>query len=199
MRILHVEDEIWDSGIAHYALTLAVEQKRRGHEVHFWGAEGSFLTGKAKEAGLEVREVKKAWISFPSLRSYLKKRKIEIVNAHTGSGHSLAAGVAAGLKIPVIRTRGDARLPRSNHLTRALAHRTQAYVAANSRIREQLVEAFPKARVELIFQGLEAPRAVPPLPEEQLVGVLGRLDPVKGHEDFIGPRRSCAPIPTRTF
>jgi len=30
VNIVHLEDEPWDSGIAHYAVTLAVEQSRRG-------------------------------------------------------------------------------------------------------------------------------------------------------------------------
>ena len=41
MNILHLEDEPWDSGIAHYALTLAAEQARRGHRVEFWGSADS--------------------------------------------------------------------------------------------------------------------------------------------------------------
>ena len=37
LRVVHIEDEPWDSGIAHYAATLAAEQKRHGWDV--WGNE----------------------------------------------------------------------------------------------------------------------------------------------------------------
>ena len=33
MRILHLIDERWDSGLTHYALVLAEGQKAAGHEV----------------------------------------------------------------------------------------------------------------------------------------------------------------------
>lgn len=184
MRILHIEDEIWDSGIAHYAMTLALEMQRLGHSVWFWGTEGSFLSQQARAAGLPVTEIKNPWISLHTLRGFLKKNKIDVINAHTGSGHSLAAAAAAGLKIPVIRTRGDVRMPAKNALARALSHRTALYIAANSRIKENLLETYPQARVEVVFQGIEAPPP-PALPADPIVGILGRLDPVKGHEDFI--------------
>ena len=52
MKILQIEDEPWDSGIAHYALTLSVELQRLGHEVYFWGRAGSTLLDSAARAGL---------------------------------------------------------------------------------------------------------------------------------------------------
>lgn len=185
MNIVQIEDEIWDSGIAHYALTLTAELKARGHNVHFWGQQGSIPCAKAREAGLETLEIKNPWLSLPSLRSRLKKQKIQIINAHTGSGHSLAAAAAAGLGIPVVRTRGDARPPTHNALTRALSRKTKAFIAANSHIKEQLDEIFPNARVQLIFQGIAPAVKTAPLPDQPTIGILGRLDPVKGHEDFI--------------
>lgn len=184
MNILHIEDESWDSGIAHYALTLAQEQARRGWQVHFWGQSGSYPCLKAREAKLQVREISRPWLSLHELRRELKARKIQLINAHTGSGHSLAAAAVAGLAIPLVRTRGDARRPSNNALARGLARRTKAYIAANSQIKAQLSEAYPGARVELVFQGISA-SAPAPLEPSAVIGILGRLDPVKGHEDFI--------------
>ncbi|MBI5211710.1 MAG: glycosyltransferase family 4 protein [Elusimicrobia bacterium] len=184
MNILHIEDEVWDSGIAHYALTLAAGLKSRGHDVHFWGRKGGAPCSKARDLGLGVGELSRPWLRLPRLRSLIKGLGIEIINAHTGGAHSWAAAAAAGLGIPIVRTRGDIRPPSANPLARALARRTAAFVAANSVIKSQLERAFAGARVEVVYQGLPVPRPVA-LAKEPGVGIVGRLDPVKGHEDFI--------------
>lgn len=199
MRILHIEDEVWDSGIAHYALTLAGALKSRGHEVLFWGRPGSVPCRKARELGLEVFEVSKPWLSLPRLRAAVRELGVEVINSHTGSAHSLAAAAAAGLKVPVVRTRGDARPPSGNALARALAKRTAAFIAANSVIKAQLEQAYPGSRVEVVFQGL-ASSELSPLPEDRSVGMVGRLDPVKGHETLINAAlRVLAEFPATRF
>lgn len=184
MRLLQIEDEPWDSGMAHYALTLAQELKRRGHDVYFWGKTGSPLMGQAQAAGLPVESWRQPWARLPRLRRLRRELGIELINAHTGSSHSLAAALAAFTDVAVVRTRGDVR-PASKHaLAQTLAERTRAFIAANSCIREDLAAAFPLARVVTIFQGL-APLRELPLPDAPVFGILGRLDPVKGHESLM--------------
>ncbi|MBI5624861.1 MAG: glycosyltransferase family 4 protein [Elusimicrobia bacterium] len=199
MRILHIEDEVWDSGISHYALTLAGALKDKGHEVHFWGRQGSVPCVKARELGLAVEEFSHPWLTLPRLRARVKAVGVEVINGHTGSSHSLAAAVSAGLGVPVVRTRGDARPPSGSPLSRALAKRTSAFIAANSLIKTQLEGAYPGSRVELVFQGLPAP---PPSPisEDRNVGIVGRLDPVKGHETLIAASgKVLAEFPSSRF
>lgn len=184
MKILQIEDEPWDSGIAHYALTLSACLRQRGHEVHFWGKPLGDPLKKAKAAGLPVLGLRKPWLSLPLLRARLQRAGIELINAHTGSAHSLAAALAAGLGIPVVRTRGESRPPKAHPLARGLARRTQAFIAANNAIARQLKRSFPRARVEVILQGV-ADEGFMPLPQRPTFGLLGRLDPVKGHEFFL--------------
>ncbi len=184
MNILHVSDEPWDSGIAHYALSLAGEQSRRGHRVRLWCRPDSPPGAAARRQGLEVRDLTRPWLSLGDLRGEVRSRGIQVINAHTGTGHSLAAAAAAGLPVAVVRTRGDARPAEAHALARALARRTAAFIAANTGIRRDLEASFPGARVELIFQGIGSGGAAPEA-AEPAVGLVGRLDPVKGHEDFI--------------
>src|SRR6185312_17228122 len=71
VNILHLEDEPWDSGIAHYAVTLAAEQARRGHRVALWGVTGSPLVKAAADKGLPTRTWlpgPSGWLEIPSLR-----------------------------------------------------------------------------------------------------------------------------------
>ncbi|MBI3553650.1 MAG: glycosyltransferase family 4 protein [Elusimicrobia bacterium] len=185
MRIVELHDESWDSGIAHYALTLAAALQGRGHEVLFWCRAKSEASRAARAAGLETREIARPWVSLPELRLELKRRGVELIDAHTGSSHSLAAALAAGTRARIVRTRGDTRPPATNVLAKALARRTHAYIAANRRLRDQLAEAFPGARVELVMQGIASLGEPAPLPSSPAIGILGRLDEVKGHSDFL--------------
>jgi glycosyltransferase involved in cell wall biosynthesis len=182
MKILQIEDEPWDSGIAHYALAVSAELARRGHEVHVWGKAGAPPLAQAAALGLPTRAVERPWVSLGSLRQ--ASAGFDLINAHTGSGHSLAAALAALRRQAVVRTRGDARPPSRHALTRALAGRTRAFVAANSLIAQRLREAFPGSVIRVILQGIDD-LPPPPLPDSPVFGLLGRLDQVKGHEDFI--------------
>jgi glycosyltransferase involved in cell wall biosynthesis len=184
MKVLEIEDEPWDSGIAHYALTLSSELQRLGHEVHFWGRAGSPLLDSARRAGLRVRGFRHPWFSLLSLRCQARAAGIELINAHTGSGHALAAALAAKTNMAVVRTRGDVRPAAKHLLARLLAKSTDAYIAANSVIARELAAAFPSPEVAIVFQGIAAGPALP-LPEECVFGLLGRLDPVKGHETLM--------------
>lgn len=184
MRILQIEDEPWDSGIAHYALTLSSQLQRLGHEVSFWGRAGSPLISAAQRAGLRARGLRRPWSSLHGLRAQVRAAGIELINAHTGSGHALAAALAAMTTVAVVRTRGDARPVAKHPLARLLARRTDAYIAANSAIARELAAAFWGSRVATVFQGIAAGPALP-LPEDCVFGLLGRLDPVKGHETLL--------------
>ncbi|MBI4377007.1 MAG: glycosyltransferase family 4 protein [Elusimicrobia bacterium] len=181
MRIIHLHDEPWDSGIAQYALTLAGELGRRGHEIQFWAACGSHASRQAKRAGLETREMAGLG-SILSLRRELLRRRADLLNPHTGSTQVLALAASAGLDVPIVRTRADARPPRGGWPASLLASRTRGFIAPNTRLEQALRRLFPGRSVALIPQGIDAPKDPPPLPVEPRIGILGRLDPVKGHE-----------------
>jgi glycosyltransferase involved in cell wall biosynthesis len=183
VNILHIEDERWDSGIAHYAVTLAAEQACRGHKVAVWGLKESPVLAQASKAGLPTRgwaEGPLGWAEIPALRREMAVFAPRIVNAHTGSSHALALmAVPRGAR--VIRTRGDSRPVQATSLTRWSAGRTAAFIAANSTIEAQLKAAFPQTPVRLVPQGIDGPEADSPMPGPPFVGMIARLDAVKGH------------------
>lgn len=186
MRLLHLHDEPWDSGIAHYALTLSLELARRGHAVELWARRGSPAAEAAQRAGLPLRELRRPWLSMPRLAAAARRFKPDVVAAFTGSTQSLGAALSAACKARLVRVCADARLPKTHALARALSRRTAAYAAANTALAAHLRRAFPRARVDLLAQGIAAPAPEPPpLPEEWSVGLLGRFDTVKGHDDLV--------------
>lgn len=188
LRVVHLEDEPWDSGIAHYAVTLAVEQKRHGWDVEFWGVIDAPPLKAAAASGVPTRGFyggAQTWLRLPLLRRVVRERGVMVLNAHTGSAHTFALALAAGSRIAVVRTRGDVRPPGSGRLARFAADRTAAFIGANYALTQDLRAAYPGRRVSLVAQGVAGPSAPPPLPAAPVVGMLARLDPVKGHDQLL--------------
>jgi glycosyltransferase involved in cell wall biosynthesis len=188
VNILHIEDEPWDSGMAHYALTLAVEQVRNGHRVEFWGRADSPVLTEARRLGLTVR----GWpagvlgiLSWGSQRREADTFAPRVINAHTGTAHTTALVLAAKRPYVVVRTRGDARLPKTDALTRYVAGRTSAFIAVNRALEAALKSAFPGAKVARVAQGLDGPEQAAALPAAPIAGMIARFDKVKGHEILI--------------
>jgi glycosyltransferase involved in cell wall biosynthesis len=188
VNILHIEDEPWDSGMAHYAQTLAVEQARAGHVVEFWGRVDSPVLTQGRALGLTVR----GWpagaagaLSWASQRRQAAAFSPRVINAHTGSAHATALALAFKRPCAVVRTRGDARPPKAGPFTRFVAGRTDAFIAVNRPLEAALKAAFPGAKVALVAQGIDGPDEAADLPGAPVVGMVARFDKVKGHEILI--------------
>lgn len=194
MKILHLEDEPWDSGIAAYAVSLAAEQSRRGDLVAFWGREGSPVLAQAAAAGVAASgwpAGPRGWLKVPALRRAAAAFAPDVIDAHTGSAHSVALAIAPK-GAAVVRTRGDARPAKRNPMTRLTASMTDAFIAANSALKSSLESSFPGAAVRLVPQGVEGPERPAPLPHAPVVGMLARFDPVKGHDVLFAAARTLA-------
>jgi glycosyltransferase involved in cell wall biosynthesis len=189
--VVHLEDEAWDSGLAQYALDLAAEQKRRGHDARVWGRRDSPVLAGAAARGLPTRGWKNAWLELPALRRELAAMKPNVLDAHTGSAHALALALVPRRAV-VVRTRGDARPPKGGFIARLVAARTAAFIAANSELKSQMERALPGARVRLVPQGAAGPEKASALASAPVVGMLARFDPVKGHETAIAAARLLA-------
>ncbi|MDD5303171.1 MAG: hypothetical protein PHS14_08680, partial [Elusimicrobia bacterium] len=179
MNILHIEDEPWDSGIAHYALTLAALQARNGHRVEFWGRADSPVLTEARRLGLAVR----GWpagavgvLSWGSQRREAGAFAPRVINAHTGSAHVTALALAAKRPCAVVRTRGDARMPKAGMPARFVAARTNAFIAVNRSLEAALKFAFPGAKVARVAQGIEGPAQAAELPAGPVAGMVARFD-----------------------
>ncbi len=186
MNILFLHDEPWDSGIWSYAFTLALEMKSRGHAVHFWCKEKSFAEAQCRRFGLSVLPLKKPWLQLAQLRQKVRADQISIINAFTGSSQTL--GLAVRGKAALVRTCADARLPGRNFLSRLGLGMVSHFIAANTMIQKSLEKAAPdSSTIDLVFQGIPGcPKDFSlELPSSGAVGILGRLDKVKGHETFI--------------
>jgi glycosyltransferase involved in cell wall biosynthesis len=183
MRILQFVDVPWDSGLAHYALSLSYELKKKGHQVFISALPGQKPWLKAKKLGLKTVPLATLKGLNP-LRRFLKDHGIQVLNAHTGSTHSLAVASALGQKVAVVRTRSDARSVRARVGSTFLFKHTHRVIAAADYIRESYLSELklPSRKVVTVYQGVSLDDfKVEPFPQRPTLGIVARLDPVKGH------------------
>ena len=188
MRILQFIDVPWDSGLAHYALILSQELKKKGHQVFVSALPGEKPWIKARRLGLKTIPLATLKRLNP-LRRFLKDHGIQVLNAHTGSTHSLAVASALGQKVAVVRTRSDARSIRPRVGSRFLYNHTHRVIAAADYIRDSYVKALklPTRKVVTVYQGIPLEQVrVRPFPNTPTLGIVARLDPVKGHRYLLG-------------
>lgn len=183
MRILHILDERWDSAITAYGLTLAEAQAARGHAVWVAVKPGLYADREARKRGLTVHPLN----SFIGFRWFVGRKKFDVVNAHTGSGHTLALWGVAGRPTALVRTRGDARPVDKRMGQKGLLERTGAVIAASRSIAAQYRAQFPflEGRLHTIYPGLVLRPASPEPAGPLRLAIVGRLDPIKGQTYFL--------------
>lgn len=183
MKILHILDERWDSGLTAYGLALASALQSLGHRVHVAALPGRPAYEESGRRGLPVRPVGSA-LAF---RRWVGREKFDVLNAHTGSGHFLGWLGALGRSAALIRTRGDAR-PLELARRHALVYRrTDAVIAASRSIGAQYKAAGADlaAKVRVVHPGLDVPPFAPEPAGPLRFALVGRLDPIKGQVYFL--------------
>lgn len=183
MKILHILDERWDSGLTAYGLAAARAMKQRGHEVILAVRPGMWAARQAEVLGLSTHP-----LSTPlSLRRWMARLGFDVVNAHTGAGHSLGFFMTRFRPIALVRTRGEARKLSIRPGQGFLFRETDGVIVASKALADSYGTRFPflMDQISVVYPGIEIPppRPVPPAPLR--VGLLGRLDPVKGHAFFL--------------
>lgn len=187
MRILQMVDVPWDSGLAHYALVLSQGLKKAGHTVFVSAVPGQKPWAKARRLGLRAVPLT-TFKGLGPLRRFLRDQKIDLMNAHTGNTHSLAVAAALGQKVAVVRTRSDARMVKKSLGSKLIFGQTSRVIAAADFIRDAYLKILklPPKQVVTVYQGIHASDYESnSLPEIPTLGIIARLDPVKGHRYLI--------------
>jgi len=177
-------DETWDSGITAYALNLSRALVQRGEDVVIALKPRSHGENKAKEYDLKTFSISN-WFNF--LR-FVRWYNPDIINVHTGRMHSWGVFLSWVCGSALIRTRGESRSVISRMGTRWVYSMTDEVISASEIIRREFIDklCFPKERVSTIYPGVDIPSVSeivfqPPF----RVGIIARLDPIKGHRDFL--------------
>lgn len=188
MNIAVLDFERWDSGITSYALAAAEGLKNKGHKIIFVGLEGKPPADSAEKRGVKTVRFSSAAAIF-DLMKLIREEGIECLNPHDGRSHMLCAMVKILTKarLRLVRTYADAR-PVGKH--GYLWNTTDAFIAAAEFIKDDFVnKGLPPGKINVVRQDMDmdfADSAVPAkLAGKNNVSIVGRLDPVKGHETFI--------------
>jgi glycosyltransferase involved in cell wall biosynthesis len=210
LKILQLINVRWYNACAHYAICLSGALQKRGHRVIVAGDPGSPPLIKASRMGLEVYpdlflSYTSPWMIIYNIKrmvDLVRQEGIELVNPHRGEAH-LVAALAKGFyrrEVPLVRSRGAAWLPKNNVFSRYLNDRfTDKIITSSGFLKRGYLEKrhLPKEKVVNIPLGIDhdffSPRADTDRWREKLgikdrdlvVGILGRLSPVKGHQYFI--------------
>lgn len=209
LRVVVMASVRWYNASAAYAVDLAEGLAERGAVVRLVVKPGSPVEEAARARGLDVVASADLTATRPAelLRSFRTLRRLfgsfqpHVVNAHRGEDHLLAAAALHGSGVPLVRTRGDVRAPRSHPGTRFLYRSlTAAHVACADFMPERFYPplGIPASAVTVIRPGLDAdafrrdapdPAAARSQldldPSTPWIGLVGRLTAVKGHRVLI--------------
>ena len=206
MKILIVAPIRFYNAEAEYVRKLSLGLLARGHRAVILGRAKSPLLERARQEGIPIcdrfaLDSISPWTLIRQqgeLGRYLAEEKFDVVNAHRSEGFIFLARAVHRLKKrpALIRTRGDMRPVRRDPLNRRLYGRwTDRVIASNELIRQELIVrlSLDPGRVHTVRFGLDPNELRPARPAEEVrgelgipasarvVGMLGRIGPVKGH------------------
>jgi glycosyltransferase involved in cell wall biosynthesis len=185
LNILSAIDIPWNSGLAAYAFDQALALRAGGHKVTFACPAGSAAMAFAEREGFPAvaipgrKEHHKLPLALLRLRAAARDSKIDLVAAHTGRTQTLACL----LGLNTLRVKADAKKPSAGTVFTSVPR----VITASSYIKGlYLAAGLPAEKITVIPPGIAAPVLLQraPVPPYR-VGLLGRLDLVKGHDCFL--------------
>jgi glycosyltransferase involved in cell wall biosynthesis len=206
MKIIQIIDLRWYNACADFAVKQALGLSLVGNDVLLMANPGSPPAIKAREAGLNVSEkinfagAGRIFTNQRKLRKIAKDFGADILFAHRGESHLAAALSARGTKFRVARFRGDVRPPRAGLFSRYLNNRlTKGIAVSTEKLKIEYENKFGSIKLpcRVIYPAIESSRFKTGKLKDKLklkfglkadnpvVGIVGRLSPVKGHRYFI--------------
>ncbi len=200
LRIAHIDTERTWRGGEQQVFSLVEHLSRHGHQNLIIGRSSSALSQRLKAISQEVFEVC-PWGEWDLWAAHLvnrkiRRRRIDVVHAHTAHGVALAALATLGTKIPIIGTRRvDFHLER-NFFSQWKHERTSQFLAISKKVKEVLMsDGIPERKISLVPSGIDFSRfknvskaslsemGFPP--GTLIVGQVAALAPHKAQDDFL--------------
>lgn len=209
LSILQFINVRWLNAEAGYGLTLSKKLHERGHRVFVCGVENTPPVNTARDMGLNTFTSLKLhhynpFYLFKDLNiliDFIKEENIKVINTHRSEGHFLGALAKKTFKnkLVLIRTRGDVRFPKNYFFNRWLYNYTDKIITSSYMMEKTYFAKLhvPQEKIVTIYNAVDIKRFDPCIDgteirnkygireNEILVGIVGRLSPVKGHKYFI--------------
>lgn len=220
LNILQLVNVRWFNASADYGVTVSYYLSKRGHNVIIIGKEGSPPIKRARELGLNVNTQLhfKPFSFFRDLK-ILKEiclyHDIDIINAHRAEGHALAIALRQFSNSPkIIRTRVDIRSPKKNFFNRYIHNNTDLILVPGELIKKKIIEStgISDNKVKVLYGGVDVEKfkridgqaslrdRLGIDKDALLIGVVARLDPIKGHLFLIQvAKKLCSMLPDIKF
>lgn len=205
MKIIQIIDVRWYNACAHFALQQTSALDQLGHETLLMANPGSPPALMAKKWGLNLSEdmdfsTVNLFKAVSRLKNIIKTFRPDVILAHRGESHLISAFAARGTSLPVARFRGDVRPPKSGIFSRILNEKMTKGIAVSTKRLKRIYEEKYNLNgipVSVIYPAVSSNRFPQNNNKEKLkqkfgfssseivVGIVGRLSPVKGHKYFL--------------
>ncbi|MGA9364439.1 MAG: glycosyltransferase family 4 protein [Bacteroidota bacterium] len=194
-------------GLEMQALLECTQLKARGHDITLLCTPKSRLEGEATRAGIETLPLELRASNYPmvlaALRKFLRSRGTGIVHAQISQDLSVLVGTAvfAPTSPPIVLTkRVGSFISKKDPFHRWLYRHVSLVVAISEVIRKNVLDTCPvdAGRVVTLFDGVDLDRFDPnrfdPMAARRelgfgqrdfVIGMVGRISPGKGHEEFL--------------
>ena len=207
MKILQVLNSPHWSGASHYCILLGQQLRGLGHEVLLLTEPGKALD-RARLLGIHIDDTIRLNHRNPGLFVHSMKRfktiyrefKPDIISAHINEG-AWMAGLLARWFAPeatVVRVRTDIDPPKGHFINRFVHNRWTDHIIVSSFLHKHACQKlldFPAEGIDVVYGPVDTD-VFKPNPKSRaairrefevdertiLIGMVARLDPVKGHE-----------------
>lgn len=208
MRTIQVINCKWYNATFWYALYLTKILNEHGHKSLLVTIPDSYGINWLKKLHIDFITLplnshapKDIFSSYQSIIKLCKEFKPDIVNCHRGEAFYLFAFLKKMLGYKLVRTRGDQRKPKVNFFNKYL-HNTlaDAIISSNSAMSQYFMQnmATPENKVFTILGGVDTAKFYPQkenkleirkaygfTENDVLLGLIGRLEPVKGFYETV--------------
>ena len=193
MRTLHLLDIPWWSALSAYAFCCMEAEKKSGVESYLACPGDSLSFRKSKEDNVNCieihgRDILSAGANFIKIGRLCRHIKPDVIIVHTGSLHFITFIWSTIYRIPLIRTRIIAQSVHKNVLNKLLYQQTDKFIVPTDQMRRELIGKLflQEDKVETLYFPADVDLAMDiMLPQKKSIGMIGRLDPVKGHATFL--------------
>jgi len=209
MRFLHVVNVRWYNATAWYAVNLSRILQGYGHDVIVLGLPGTPPLEKAREFSLETVELNlnsnnpiKIIHNIHEMNKLLKRFVPDVVNCHRGEffWYFALTKLLNKKSFKLIRTRGDIREPKKGVFNKLFHSACGRIIVSGEMIKNKYVEnlGISPSKISVVYGGVNDKKFVFNKnaraevrkewgfgKDDYVVGIVGRFDYVKGHENLI--------------
>ncbi len=208
LNILHIANVRFFNATFWYAMQLSNELCKMGHNSKIITLANTKADKKAEELNINKIALpydQKKTSQLPKIYKFFKKlieeEKPDIINCHRGELFPLFIYFKKKYGYKLVRTRGDQRLAKNSLINRYFyAEVSDAVIATNSKITNHLRDKLnvPICKLHTILGGVDTKYFVKDKSKNSetkaqfgynekdcIIGLLGRLDPIKGQKESI--------------